>query len=162
MKILPKDTQILSALRKNARASLTKISRETKIPVSTIFERLKNFQKVAIHKYTTLVDFKRFGFTTKAFVILKFDKADKEIAFSILQKSIPINSSYKVNNGYDILLECIFKDIRELEEFFEEFEKKVRIKAKQIFHVIEDLKQQEFLANPEHLKITSELKEKLG
>jgi len=62
---------LLSHFRRNARESLTTISRETRVPVSTIFDKLKHYERQFIRKHTTLVDFSKLGYMTRANVMLK-------------------------------------------------------------------------------------------
>ena len=53
---------IISNLRNNARQTLTKMSRRTLIPVSTIFEKIRNYESSLIKKHTSLIDFTKFIF----------------------------------------------------------------------------------------------------
>ena len=69
-----KDKIILSQLRKNARMPLTTMSRKINIPVSTIFDRLKLNEEDLILKHTTLLNFSKLGYHTRAQVIFKVDK----------------------------------------------------------------------------------------
>ena len=66
-----KDLIILMHMRKDARAQLTKISRETGIPVSTIFDRLKTFRRNYITKHVALLNFPNIGFNTITQLILR-------------------------------------------------------------------------------------------
>ena len=60
----------MSYLRMNARETLTKISRKTKVPVSTVYQRIKNKEVNLILKHTSLIDFRKLGFMTKAQVLI--------------------------------------------------------------------------------------------
>ena len=51
------------------------------------------------------------------------------------------------------MVEMVFREIREMEDFLEKIEDRFKIKAKQVFYVIEDLKREEFLAEPELLEL---------
>ena len=73
-----KDLLILSNLRKNARMSLTNMSKSTHIPISTIFDRLKLHESGLIKKHTSLIDFEKLGFNTRANVCIKVDKEKRE------------------------------------------------------------------------------------
>ena len=113
-----KEMLILANLRNNARETLTKMSRKTSIPVSTIFEKLKTYESGLIKKYTSLIDFTKLGYNTRATILVKTTKEyrDKLRQHLLLDKSL--NSVYKINNGYDFMLEGIFREIKDVEQFF--------------------------------------------
>ena len=98
MKITKKDIQILSHLRRDSREMLTKLSRKTGIPVSTIFDRLKYHKNGLIKKNTTLMDFSLLGFNSRAKVILKVDKTDRISIKNLLTVHRNINAAYRINN----------------------------------------------------------------
>ena len=60
-----KDRQIISHLRNNARIPLTTMSKLTKIPVSTLFDRLKTNEDDIITKHTSLLDFAKLGYNAR-------------------------------------------------------------------------------------------------
>ncbi|MBS3122941.1 hypothetical protein J4434_08740, partial [Candidatus Woesearchaeota archaeon] len=57
-----------------------------------------------------------------------------------------INSIYRVNSNNDFMVECLFKDYQEYKEFNEEIDEKFAIENKHVFHLIEDVKEEGFLA----------------
>ena len=143
-----KDLKIIAYLRNNARMPLTKMSRKTQIPVSTIFDRLKINENNLIIKHTSLLDFAKLGYNTRANIMLRVEREDKEALKEHLIKNQSINSVYKVNNGFDFMAEGIFKQIKDLEEFLDDIENKFKIKEKKSFFIIEDLKRESFMSNP--------------
>ena len=151
-KVTSKELLIISHLRHNARLKLTKLSRLTQIPVSTIFDRIKTGSKL-VQKHTTLIDFQQLGFTVRAHVILKVRKEEREALHDYLMKHKHINNAYRINNGYDFLVEGIFKHLKELEDFLEGLEGGFKIKARQVYYIIDDLKREAFLSNPEYLQM---------
>ena len=56
-----------------------------------------------------------------------------------------INSVFKINNGYDFLIEGVFKDIREVEDFIETIEDKFKIKSKQVYYIVDEIKREGFM-----------------
>jgi len=144
-----KDFQILAHLRRNARMPLTIMSRKANIPVSTIFDRLKANENSLIIKHTSLIDFAKLGYNVRANITFKVEREDKEPVKEFLTKNCSVNSLFRISNGYDFLAECIFRQILEMDNFLEEIEQKFRIKDKQVFFIVEELKREEFLANPE-------------
>jgi len=143
-----KDLKIIAHLRQNARMPLTDMSRKTQIPVSTIFDRLKMNESNLIIKHTSLLDFTKLGYNTRANIMLKVNREDKDILKEYLVKHQSVNSVYKINNGYDFMIEGIFKQIKDMEDFLDELDKRFKIEDKKSFFIIEDLKKEAFMSNP--------------
>lgn len=144
-----KDILLLAYLRKNARAKLTHISKQTDIPVSTMFERIRTPLSGCIKKYTCLLNNSELGFNSRATLILKVDKEQKHDIGQFLEKHQNVNSLYRINNGYDFLIDVIFRQMIDLEEFIEQLERKFRIKHKEVYFIIDEVKQEAFLADPQ-------------
>ncbi len=143
-----KDLLILSNLRKDARMSLTNMSKATHIPISTIFDRLRMHEVGLIKKHTSLIDFEKLGFNTRANVCIKVDKSKREELREHLSKHQNVNSVFKINNGYDFLAEVVFHNIKDLEEFMENLEERFNVTQTQVYYLIEDIKREEFMADP--------------
>lgn len=150
-----KDLLIMSNLRKSARRNLTSISRETRIPVSTLFDKLKKFEKSVITKHTSLIDFNQLGYTTRANILLKVNRNDKDSLGRFLQMNDQVNSVFKITNGYDFFVEGIFKTIKDLESFLDNLEGDYKISKKDVFYILDELKREEFLANPEIARLNT-------
>ena len=154
-----KDLLILSELRKNARMKLTAMSRETRIPVSTIFDRTISFkEKGLVRKYTSLVRFEKLGYMARVLIMLSCNGNDKEKLGQILERHQCLNSLYKINNGWNYMAEMIFIHVKDVEEFMDSLQEKVRIKNKAVFYIIDELRKEHFLSNSNHLKLSGELK----
>ncbi|MBS3128308.1 Lrp/AsnC family transcriptional regulator [Candidatus Woesearchaeota archaeon] len=144
----PKDVAILAALRQDGRQKLTQMSKQVNLPISTLYDRLKTHEKNFIQKHASLLNFDALGFQTRAHVLFKVHKEEKEQFMETLQRAPFINSIYKINNGFDFLTECIFRNIHELESFLENLEGKHRIKSKEVYYIIQDVTREQFLADP--------------
>ncbi|MBT3985594.1 Lrp/AsnC family transcriptional regulator [archaeon] len=142
---MEKDRIILSLLREDARISLTKMSRKTKIPVSTLYERIRKSKY--IKKHTSLLDFERLGYGARAKVLFKVDRKDREALREFLCKCQFINELIRVNNGYDFLVEFVFEQMRGLENYLEILEKRFNIKDNKVFYIVDELKRENFLSN---------------
>ena len=151
--MIEKDLLLLSTLRANARESLTKISRSTAIPVSTIFDRLRLHEKSIIKKHTAIIDFTKLGFSTRVTITMKANKADRDELKRYLLGHHNVNSVFKINNGYDFQIEAIFRSLHNLEEFLEKLEERFRLRSKQVYYIIDDIKREAFLADPSYLDI---------
>ncbi|MBT7902859.1 Lrp/AsnC family transcriptional regulator [Candidatus Woesearchaeota archaeon] len=143
-----KDLQILCHLRNDARMPLTKMSKKTRIPVSTIFDRLKVSEKELITKHTSLIDFSQLGYHARVNIALKVDREHKISVKDYLLGHESTNSVYKINNGFDFMVEGVFKHINHMEQFIDDLESKFNIEEKKFFFIIEDLKREAFMSNP--------------
>jgi len=143
------DLKILATLRKNARMPLTKISRSTHIPVSTIFDKIKTFENKIIKRHTSLVDFRKLGYSIRSHISMKVDKEDRDGVKQYLIKHQMTNSVYKINNGFDFLAEVIFHNISQMEEFIENIENKFKLTDHKSYFILEDLKRENFISDPE-------------
>lgn len=144
---------ILSYLRANAREQLTTLSKHTKIPVSTIFNRIRSQSQNIIRKHACIIDFASIGFSTIATLIFRVDRSNKEEFRVELEKSRHINNLQRINNGYDFLCEAVFRDMKALEEFLEDLDEAYKIKSKQVFYHIEDIKREDFMSDPQVLDL---------
>lgn len=142
-----KDLLILSSLRKNARNSLTNISKNTRIPISTIFDRLKEHEKEIIIKHTALLNFNRLGYQIKALAAIKTIPESKEELKKHLSLNKNVNNLFVVNNQHDFLVEIICKNLKELIDFFEQLENRFKIIKKEEYMIVEDVKREKFLSN---------------
>ncbi len=145
MEYKPKDVVLFSALRKNGRMTLTNISKETKMPVSTVYEKLRNYAGTIIQKYTVLIDFRKLGYSIRVSIVLKALQRDRLLEY--LQCNEHVNNAYRINNGYDVLCEGIFKDIHSAEYFIQSLEE-YGVSKMEVFYILEDVKREGFFAEP--------------
>lgn len=143
-----KDLVIMSYLRQNSRIKLTKMSRLTKLPVSTIFDRIRHHEKSLIKAHISLLDFAKLGFHTRANIMFRVSKKEKQAVREFLENSQNVNSIYKINNGFDFLAEVVFRNICDLEEFIEKLEERFDIKSKEVHYIIDDIKRESFMSDP--------------
>ncbi len=140
-----KELLLLSHFRRNSRQSLTKISRETRIPVSTIFDKLKEYEQTIIKKHTCLLNFKKLGFDLRTTILFKVEKEKKESFQKFLLNNPSTNNVFKINNGYDFLIEAIFRDLREMDSFFEDADNRGVVDRKEFF-ILESIARENFLS----------------
>jgi len=141
-----KDLEIIKHLRKNARKSLADISRDTGVPISTVFDKLNRFEGSLINKHTTLLNFPALGYALKVNYLIKCKDRDKAKEFLVNHKSV--NTLSRINNGSDFFVEAIFKDMNDMEEFSEALEELGLYKSEK-YHIIEELKKEDFMINKE-------------
>lgn len=145
-----KELLILASLRKDARKSISDISKDTNIPISTVFDKITRFEKGLIKNYSSLIDFNKIGYHARANIALKVDKENKEELLRFLLSHKNVNSIYRLHNQFDFLVECIFKTIPEVENFAEKLELDFKILDKHILHITEDIQREKFLTQEDH------------
>ena len=69
--------RILQRLRNNARFKLTEMSKATKIPISTIFDKIRHLDGSLIDKFTVLLSFEQMGLYT-AMLAIKVNPDQKQ------------------------------------------------------------------------------------
>lgn len=142
-----KDIKFLTHLRNNARETLTMISKKTGIPISTLYDRLKIHEQSLITKHTALIDFAKLGYLCRAHIAVKVTIDEREVIKEYLMKQNCVNSLYKINNGYDYLIEGVFVHVKEMEDFLERFEQKFKVLEKNVHYIIEDVKRESFMTD---------------
>jgi DNA-binding Lrp family transcriptional regulator len=123
------------------------MSKATNIPVSTIFDRIRTFERDVIKKHTVIMDFKNLGYDLHVQLLFRVPKEQRARFRRFLVASPHVNTVFRVNNGYDFLVDGVFKDMDELSTFTERAEEH-GAEEKQDFFVLEDVKRESFLATP--------------
>lgn len=142
-----KTISLLNSLRENSRQKLTEISKRTHIPISTLFDLLKEADGNLIIKNTVLLNFFNLGYHAHAQVFLKVDHSVKDELRKHLILHSGVNSMYKINNGWDFMIETVHKNVKELDNFLEELNQRFIIKEQQIHYLIDEIKKEGFVLN---------------
>ena len=140
----PKTVLLISCLRNNCREKLTSISKKTNVPISTLFDLLKELQGNIITKNTVLLNFPKLGYHSRAQVFLKVNRENREKLKQHLNFHPNINTIYKVNHGWNFIIETVHKNIKELDDFLENLESQFMIEDKQIHYLIDEIKKEGF------------------
>jgi DNA-binding Lrp family transcriptional regulator len=148
-----KKIELLMQLRKDGRQSLTEISRKVNMPVSTIFDRVRSSKEDVIRRFTCLLDFSLVGFNCRAQMVFRIKKEDRARMQNHLLKHPNVNSVYKINNGYDFLVETVFKQLKDVDDFMEKVEEKFKILEKKVYYIIEDIAREVFLTDAVHAEL---------
>ena len=141
---MDKDIHIIKNLRNNGRQSFVDISKKTNIPVSTVYDRLTKTN--LIDKYTCLLNFENLGFSINIFTLLKTIPNQKEKLGEFLTTHPSTNNVLLLNQDFDYASELIFKNTKDMFNFFDELESKFVIEKKDIHHILEDKKREGFLS----------------
>ncbi|MBT4824198.1 Lrp/AsnC family transcriptional regulator [Candidatus Woesearchaeota archaeon] len=146
------EANILTHLRRNARESLVKIKDNTGMPLSTIYDKLRKLEENYIKKHTSLLDFEKLGFKTRANIAISVEKNDREPLLKFIKECAFVNTANKINHEFDFMIEGVFKDYEHMKLFIEELDEKFKIKDTQIHHLLECIKHEELLSDTEHVK----------
>ncbi len=153
MNLDKKELMIIAALRHDARLSLTRMSKQTKIPISTLHDKIRDYMGTLIRKHTAIIDFAKLGYNTRALVFLKVERDQRNSLQNFLEGCKNVNNLAKVNNGYDFLIEVVFENIKDMEDMLETIEVKYKITAKDTYYIVDELKRESFLSSAKSLEI---------
>ena len=143
--VKPMDLKIMTHLRKNARETLTRLSRDTGIAISTAFDRLRRLERRGIiRRHTSLFDLGKIGMNSAIVVLLKSDPGEKKNLESWLRENRHVNSLMKINGGWDYVAEAYFGNIRSIEDFLESVSSEFDGVKTLTLYVLEDLKREDF------------------
>ncbi len=120
-----KDILVLEALKQNARLSSQEISRITRIPITTVHNRIKKLEKLGIIKsYTVVLDHKKLGKEIAAYILITVDyKLLKEKGITqhdlakLLAKNELIEEVAILTGGSDIIIRIRVGNIEQLDYF---------------------------------------------
>ena len=142
-----RDTALLHALRINARLSLTKMSRLTKIPISTLFDKIKVHEKNIILKHTSIIDFSKIGYDTRVQFLIRAPSMIKEQLKSHLSSLDEVNTVFGISNGFDFLVEGIFEKVTDAHNFKNELQRNFSEIECHTHFIVEDVKREGFFAS---------------
>ena len=139
-----KQLQLLAHLQENSREKLTTISKKTSIPISTLFDMLRELQGSVISKSTVLLNFEELGYHTRAQIFVKVASKDKLRVQKHFLCHSNVNNIYKINNGWDFVIQTVHKSVKELDRFLEKVSMDFVIENKEIYYLIDDIKREGF------------------
>ena len=102
-----KDSLLIEHLRKNSKQSVQELAKATKIPSTTVHNRIKRLEKDGIIKqYTIKTDAKKSN-QIQAFFEVSVNSAD----IPEFLKKIKCDEIYSVAGDYQFLIKCSFHDL---------------------------------------------------
>ncbi len=141
-----KEILILSNLRNNGREKLTNISKKTKIPISTIFDKIRGYEdNFIIKKHSCLLNFSKLGYDFDVCILIKTNKEEKDRLKEFLINKECLNTIFKTSNNYDFFVEGIFKDMQELQEFIDCLENEFNLIKNDVLYIVGEIKREAFL-----------------
>jgi DNA-binding Lrp family transcriptional regulator len=144
-----KDRLLLTHLRKDARIQLTKLSRLTGIPVSTLFDMLRRQECFAIKRHTALLDWDKLGCQARAVILMKVPAEKHEEVSRALGHDAAVNTLLRISNGYDFFIEGVFGTVRDAELWLATFERKYPGVTRQSHFIVDDVIREGFMSEPD-------------
>mgnify|MGYP001603843121 CR=1 FL=1 len=118
------DISIIELLRNNSKLSTKEISKQVRMPITTVHNRIKKLEKEGIiKKYTVILDNKKLGKLISAYVLLNMDYQkikEHKYSQSALADRLKNNPSVELVNVItgrkDMILKVLAKDLEELND----------------------------------------------
>jgi len=146
LKLDTSDLKILSALRTNGRETLTKISADTGVSISLVFDRLKRMeQEGLIRRYSCSVDWKRLGLR-RVLLLIKTPERLLDKAQARLVRSHHINNLWRLG-GSGFAAEGMFVSLRQQKVFIKALRKEFKDVEISFCVVVENPKWEGFLTS---------------
>ncbi|HIH20840.1 TPA: Lrp/AsnC family transcriptional regulator [Candidatus Micrarchaeota archaeon] len=121
LKLDDKDFDILAALRENSRQSVIQLARKTRIPPTTIHNRVKKLRESGvIEGYGIRLNKEKMGFSTCALVSVFLDNnlletsSKKGGLAERLFKHPRVDEVFETTGSVDIIVKVLGKDIKEI------------------------------------------------
>ena len=122
MRLDEKDTKILELLKENSALTTSQISKKTKIPITTIHNRVKKMKQLGIIKnFTVNIDYEKIGKPLTAYILLTVNQnisPNKKISQSDIGKKIKmfedVESVDIVIGVIDMLIKARVKTMHDL------------------------------------------------
>ena len=120
-----KDEAIITSLKENAKLSTQQIAKRTRIPITTVHNRIKKLEREGVIKgYTVVLDNKKIGKPLAAYILVTVDygllkeikKSQYELAQQLLRHPA-VESSAMITGASDIIIKARCSSIDELNEF---------------------------------------------
>jgi DNA-binding Lrp family transcriptional regulator len=155
MEISKKDMLLLGHLRENSRETLTRMSKKTGVPVSTLYDRLQYHNGRLITRFTSLLDFKVLGYMIRVHMLIRVSHDSKDKLRSFLERASNANSVVALNNDFDFLIDGVSKDMAELESFKDKLYANATIEKFKSFFVVDEIKREAFMSGNDAYAIYS-------
>ena len=141
------DLKIISALRTNSRETLTKISADTGISISLVFDRLKSMEQEGLIKRNSCsVDWKRLGLR-RVLLLIKTPERLGDKAQARLARSHHINNLWRLDAKCGLAAEAMFVSLRQQEVFIKTIRKEFEDLEVSTREIVENPKWEGFLTS---------------
>ena len=105
-----KDREIIKCMRTGKRVNISEIARQLNLPISTVSDHIRKIERKYVIKRASLLDYPKLGYFANARVAMRVSPAKRSQLLDFLRNEECVNSIYHVNDGYDFLVDCVWKD----------------------------------------------------
>jgi len=134
------------ALRQDGRRSLTRLSRETGVPISTLFDRLRRWPLG--RRATVLLDFAQLPGVHVWFVVGAVPRSQLRAVEAYLTRHPSVNTVQRVATEADFLVEALAPTAAEVETFVDGLVLGLRVGAVQVLYVLKDTVREGYWTDP--------------
>jgi DNA-binding Lrp family transcriptional regulator len=114
------DLKIIKCLTDDARCTYKSMAEEAGVSETTIKNRIDNLMDEGIiKKFTVIMDYHKLGRAIKAFIGLKVQPAKLQTIVEVIKKNPDVHVLYRTSGDVDLLIEVIFEQMEDLNEFLE-------------------------------------------
>jgi Lrp/AsnC family transcriptional regulator for asnA, asnC and gidA len=114
------DLKIVKCLTDDARCTYKSMAEEAGVSEATIKNRIDRLMDEGIiKKFTVIMDYHKLGRAIKAFIGLKVQPAKLQEIVEVIQKNSDVHVLYRTSGDVDLLIEVIFEQMEDLNEFLE-------------------------------------------
>ncbi len=136
-----KELLVLENLRQDSRKTIARISKETKIPIATVFHKIKSLENKIIKKHVALVDFSKLGYHLRANFLVK--SINKQNTLDFLNNNKNVNTIFKCGHDIDFFVDCVFKNFDEMYKFIDLLKEK-DTEDIQVIHILDHVLKENF------------------
>ncbi|OGM02110.1 hypothetical protein A3K72_03990 [Candidatus Woesearchaeota archaeon RBG_13_36_6] len=119
-----KDLKILEILKQNAKLTTSQISKKTKIPITTVYNRIKGLENGGVIKgYTVMLNHKLLGEEVLVYILVTVNynvpgkKVSQEVIANQIKKSQNVEEVNITTGEKDIIVKARFGSISQLNDF---------------------------------------------
>jgi DNA-binding Lrp family transcriptional regulator len=141
MELKKEEIRILNELRKNSRMKFNELGKRLNMPLNRLITKFKAVENKAVKRYATLVNFNKLDYFVTVFMAI-MPKYDNDLKKFLMCHS-NVNSLYRINNGYTLFAELVFRDIKSLHDFIDEVNKYM-VEKMQVYYLIEEIAKEKF------------------
>ena len=138
------DNNIIKSLNNNGRKSLRTISKELKVSLSTVSNRIKRLEKEdIIERYIPIINPEKTGLDLTALINLKITHGKLIETQKKISKDPHISAMYDITGDWDSLIIASFKDRKELNRFIKKvlsMENVERTNTQVVLNIVKDEK----------------------
>lgn len=114
------DLKIVKCLSEDARCTYKHIAEEAGVSEATVKNRIDKLQEEGIiKKFTVIMDYHKLGRAIKAFIGLRVQPAAIAEIVKTMEKNPDVHVLYRTSGDVDLLIEVIFEQMEDLNEFLE-------------------------------------------